>query len=438
MKALFGRMAAHPKFARLFRWVILLSVTSAAQMFIQGIGLLSGLLIIQLVSPKEYALYTLAYAMLGTIAAVADGGVSNGVLANGARTWQSKGALGSVMVTGMNLRKKFSIATFVISLPILFYLLIRHDSGWIVASLIVLALIPAFYALLSEDLLGIPARLNQDMIALQKNSIMANVARLIMLAGTLFFLPFTVIAILANGIPRIWANFRLRKIAEKYADLKAPPDPEVKKDILSMVRRTLPGTLYYCIAGQISIWLISIYGNTSSIAEIGALGRLAAILTVISSVFGALISPWFARLPNNSTDLLKAFIGICLGSAFFVVVIPALVYMFPTQSLFLLGRNYSNLTHEVFLSALGSCILMMVGFLYSCSIARGWIISPIISIPLSIAAQIIFILMLDLSTTRNVLLCAILNATWGIVMYSSYFLFRIFMLRKQEATNVNQ
>lgn len=438
MRAMIGRLSAHPKYARLFRWGMLLSVTGSAQVFIQGVGLISGLLIIRLVSPHEYALYTLAYAMLGTIASLADAGISNGVFANGARNWQSKEVLGRVLATGMDLRRKFAIATFSISLPVLFYLLIRHDAGWITATLIVLALIPAFYAMLTEDLLAIPSRLNQDIVALQRNGILANCGRFVMLAGSLFFLPFSAIAILANGLPRIWANIKLRKMAEKFADLDAAPDPEVRKDIMSMVKRTLPGTLYYCLAGQISIWLISIYGNTTSIAEIGALGRLSAVLSVLSSIFGALISPWFARLPNESRVLLKAFIGIFLGSLFFVIVIPGLVYVFPTQSLWVLGKDYSNLTQEVVLSAMAGCMMMMIGFIYSSSISRGWIIPPAISIPLSIAAQIGIILMLDLSTTRNVLLGAILNALWGIVMYSSYFLFRVLALRRQESRDALQ
>jgi hypothetical protein len=286
--------------------------------------------------------------------------------------------------------------------------------------------------MLTQDLLTIPSRLHQDVTPLQKNDLLGNAGRLVMLAGGLFFLPFTVVAVLANGIPIIWTNIQLRRLASRFVDLSAPPDPVAQKEILAVVKRTLPGTIYYCVSGQISVWLISIYGNTSSIAEIGALGRLSALLTVLMAVFSTVITPHFARLPANARLLLSTFLKIFAAVTLFVILVPALVYLFPTQVLYILGRSYAGLTTEVVLSALGGCMSMMVGFLYAISLARGWVMSPAISIPLSILVQIVLILLLDLSTTTNVLIYAILNSTWGLVMYSAYFFYKIADLHKQE------
>ena len=73
-------MRTHPRYAKAFEWGKLASMVASAQMLVQGLGLLSGVLIIQLMPAEEYALYTLTYAMLGTIVSLADGGIGGGTM----------------------------------------------------------------------------------------------------------------------------------------------------------------------------------------------------------------------------------------------------------------------------------------------------------------------------------------------------------------------
>jgi len=431
IRRVLSRAAADPRYVRILHWGRLISITGMAQMLIQGLGLLSGILIIHLVSPAEYALYTLTYTMLGAIVALADAGVSNGVLSQGAKKWEDREALGRVVRTGMELRWQLAAAVFAVSLPILFILLVRHGATWITATVIILALVPAFYATLTDDLLAVPVKIHQDIAALQRNDVLANIGRFLSLVVGLFFVPFTAVAILANGLPRIWANIQLRKRAVRFANLSAEPDPEVRQTIIALVKRTMPGTIYYCVSGQLQVWLISVFGNTASIAEVGALTRLAAFLTVLSTMFGILVMPRFARLPEEPRLLLSIFLKIYAGMLVFSAAIPLLVGVFPSEVLFILGKQYANLTDVVSLAALSGCTFTMVSLLYGLAVARGWILSPSINIGTSVLVQILLILTLDLSTTRGVLIFALSNAVWGLVMYTAYFLYKVYELHRR-------
>jgi O-antigen/teichoic acid export membrane protein len=433
MKAFVTRLRADPRYSKIFEWGVLVSITGSAQLFVQGLGVLSGFLIIHMLSTHEYALYTLAYTMLGTLVALADGGITSGVLAHGAKSWQDKQRMGEVVATGLYLRRKFSMISLAVSMPVLLVLLIRHGAAWQFAVLIVLALLPAFLAGLTEDIFEIPVRLHQDIKALQKNAIAVNVARFVLLLSTVVILPFAAVAILANGLPRIWANYRLRKIAVKFTDFSMPVDKEIQKGILTMVKRTLPGAIYYCISSQLSIWLISIYGNTEAIAQIGALGRLAAILTVIGGIFSTLIVPRFARLPERSDVLLLRFfqtIGILLVISAFSC---GLAYFFPKQVLYLLGKNYSGLDAELLLSVLGACVSMMVGIVYALSLSRTWVVPVTFNVVSCIAVQALLVFLLDFSTARGVLVYGLLNSIWVFTVFSGYLVYRIVLLRKVEA-----
>lgn len=415
----------HPQYSRVIEWSRLISVTGSAQMLVQGIALVSGIFIIRMLPTQEYALYTLANTMLATISLLADGGISTGTLASGGKVWKDPVELGKVIVTGMELRKKFAIGSLAVSLPVLFYLLYTHGATWMSAVLIVLSLIPAFYAALSDNLLEIPLKLNQDITPLQKNQVAANIARIVMLAGSLFFLPFTFIAILANGLPRIWANIKLRAMGKKFADYEQHSDPVVKTEILHMVKRTLPSAIYFCVSSQITIWLISIYGSTAAIAKIGALGRLAVVLTIFTTLFSTLVIPRFARLPASPKLLLSKFIQIILVLFAVSFFICGMVWLFPVQVLYILGKGYSDLHTEVLLITVSGCIGMVGGIAYNLSVARGWVLPPVLHISVSIIAQAVLIWCMNLSDTKNVLIFSIINVGIGLTMSCCYFFYRV-------------
>ena len=419
-------ISTNPKYAKALEWSKVLAMTGFSQMIIQALALIGGIIVIRLLPTNEYALYTLANAMLGTISILADGGISNSVLAQGGKVWQDKKALGTVLVTGIDLRRKFALVSLSISLPILIYLLLKHGASVVTACLIAASLVPAFYAALTDALYEVPVKLNQDIKSLQKNQVLANCGRFLMLAVSLFFLPFTFMAMLANGIPRIWANYKLRKITTKFADLSQSVDTEVRGNIVSMVKRTLPGSIYYCISGQISIWIISFYGNTSGIAEVGALGRLTAGLALITTVVTTVVVPRFARLKASSNILLARYIQIMLLLIFLSVAVCGIVYLFPTQVLSILGKEYLNLEVEVLLMSIIGCLYMIYGVSLNLSVARGWVLPPVLYILADISLQLALIYFLDLSTTKMVLVSALILITMNVLMSAGYFCYKIF------------
>src|SRR5450432_1716731 len=321
MKKLVLQIYSNPKYSKVFEWGRLISITGSAQILVQLFSFVCGILVIRMLPTQEYALYTLANAMLGTMILLADSGVSTGVMAQGAKVWQNDEKLGAVLVTGLDLRKKFAIGSLVIATPALLYLLRHHGASWLMSVLIIVSLIPAFFTGLSGTLLEIVFKLRQNIVPLQKIQVMNNAGRLALLCATLLIFPWTFVALLAAGIPQIWANMRLRAISGNYADWNQKPDAAVRKEILYIVKRVIPGAVYYCLSGQITIWLISIFGTSAALAQMGALGRLAMVLSLFTVLFSTLISPRFARLPDNRSLLLKRFFHIMAGIAGLTVLI---------------------------------------------------------------------------------------------------------------------
>jgi len=437
LKNILIKFKQHPKYDTIVSWGKLISITGSAQIIVQAVGFASGILIIRLLPVQEYAFYTLANTMLGMMTVLADGGITNGVMAQGGKVWQDKEKMGIILATGLDLRKKFAIGSLLVSVPILFYFLLHNDASWITSILITLALIPAFYAALSDSLLEIIPKLNQTILPLQRNQVEVGIARLLLSGLAMLVFPWAFVAVLAAGIPRIWGNFGLRKIVYNYASKDEQPDLVVKKEILDLVKSILPTSIYYCVSGQITIWLISIFGNTTSLAELGALTRLSVILSVFLTIITTLIVPRFAKLKLEKKILLQRFVQIMFVLIVILSIIVMIVYFFSAPILWILGKDYKGLNYELLLSVIGSCISLLSGIAFSLYSSRGWALSPIVLITINLIAIIVFASILDLSNLEGVLF---LNIALGLValMQTTFFsIFKILQIKNDSYETTN-
>ena len=426
----------HPKYNTILNWGKLISVTGSAQVIVQAVGFLCGILIIRLLTVQEYAFYTLANTMLGAMTILSDGGISTGVMAQGGKVWQDKENLGKVLSTGLQMRKKFGVVSLIVSLPVLLYLLMHNGASLLISLLIISAIIPAFFAALSDSLLEIPLKLNQSILPLQKNQIAVSLGRLLLVSGTIFIFPFAYLSILAGGLARIYGNFQLKKVTNLFADSSQSEDPAIKIEISKIVKRSLPGLVYYCFSGQISTWIISIFGNAASLAQIGALGRISAILNLLLVVFTTLIVPRFARIQNQPEKLLQHYSKIV---SFFIVIslcIIACTYFFSDQILWILGKNYQGLHTELVLLIIGTTITMVMSSALSLYLSRGWILHYYISISASLFPIILGCFIFDISNLKGILYLNILVAIVQMVLHVLYGYYKILKLNNNKPKTI--
>ena len=430
MKALVKTIYHHPRYTRFFEWGRLVTMAGSAQLLIHAIGFISGILVIRFLPSREYALYTLSNTMLAVLIILADGGIASGVMSQGGKVWQDRKRLGVVLATGLDLRKKFAIGSLLIATPVLVFLLRHHGADWVMCILIVAALIPAFVTALNKELLEIVHKLHQNIFPLQKIAVVSNTARLVMLSVSIVLMPFAFIAILVSGISQVWANKRIQVLSDEYAMPAQKPDQTVRKNILVLVKRHLPSAIYYCLSGQITIWLISFFGTTSSVAQIGALSRIAMLLGILSILFGTLILPRFARMIPDVNLLLSSFLRILAGLIVVNCLIVGLVWMFSTQILWILGPSYQNLELEVVLLMIGSCLNMIAEATSGLYMSRGWVIHPVILISMNVATIVCGVTLINVTTLQGVLMFNIFVSAINVFINTIYSVF--FIIKRQQ------
>lgn len=404
---------------KLGNWIRLAAVIFMSQATIQVLGLLTGLLIIHLLPVQEYAYYTIANTVLGTMALLSDSGINNGVMSQGGSVWQDRAQLGAVMASGLKLRRGFSVVSLCISVPVLYFLLMRQGAGWQASTMMLFGLVPAFLATLTDSVLEIPFKLHQEIKALQTNQLMVGAGRLLLTAALLLVVPFTFISLLSNGLPRLYGNLKLRRQMNALADLSAPASPVISQELMRIVKRIFPLTVYYAYSSQIAIWIISLSGSAMAVAQLGALGRISMIMSLFSILFATLITPRFARLQASRTGLLSRFSQTMLLLTILTVVVMLGCKIFAPQILMLLGPKYANLQAELLLSVAAACVNLVSGCVYGLYSSRGWTMQPFISIGFNLVCMLACIRLLNVSTLQGVLwfniCCALVQLLIGLI-----------------------
>jgi O-antigen/teichoic acid export membrane protein len=414
--------------SRVKEWSRLGFAIGTAQAAVQIIGFVSGILIVQLLSPEQFGLYILAYTMVGAISVLSDSGIGNGVMSEGGKVWRDPILLGSVIATGLSLRKLFGIISAVCSLPVLIWLFKRQGATLPDIILLLAALFPLISASLTQSILQVAPKLGQRVAAIQKIDIKSNFFRLVLLIPSLVLIPYAAVAIFCTGIVQYLTNSHYRKLTKELCHSEQKTNSVVQKQILYQVKRTLPSTIYFCFSGQISIWLISIFGTTQALAEVGALSRLAAGFSLFSAFTLYIIAPRFSRLQNERSLLLPRFLYVHAGYILLVITITMVAYIFPEPALMILGGNYAHVTPYIALAAAGAGLSLMSQLTNTLSAGRGWIISPWLVITCMLLVQVSSCVLLPIGTVYGVLLLGAGTSAAMFLLRFSYSLYTILRL----------
>lgn len=233
--------------------------------------------------------------MQGTMNMLCDNGVGAGISAIGGGVWQSRQRFGQLIRTALNMRRRLAVLTTAIVTPVLLVLLLRKEATITHAALIAGAVLLGLYFQISIGVLHHVPFLNLQWQRLQKINFWSSALRLLVLGAVYYTVLDAVTALLATTVTSAAIHFYLRHWVPELIDMTAPENPEYRRKLVGLVKSQAPNGIFFCFQSQITIWLISIFGSASSLADVGTLGRLTAIFSVVGSVVGNLVVPRFVR-----------------------------------------------------------------------------------------------------------------------------------------------
>lgn len=360
---------------------------------LQAINFAGGIAVVRALSVQEYAWYTIAVSMLGVGGILTDVGIGAALMSFAGRFWPDRSRINALFSAAFEIRQLYFLCFSTLIFLIGTALLVRSDSPLLLSAAIMLMVIMAVYFQLNFNLISVLPRLEQRLAFLQHIAIGGALTRLAFLS-ILLVAPTTVWAIAAALVGYCVQSFQIRR---RYKPGAEGPEGEhhssigaFKKEFVSITIKQAPGSLYYCVQGQLNILLLGYFGNAAGVAQLGALGRISALFIIAQSVFSDILMPRFSVLKSREevTRRYCLYVGIFLS---LVCLFMTFAYLFPEWILLLLGAKYESLSHELLLMLASASVSLIAGLLFSLNMSRAWVSPSWMQVVITVGLQAVYL-----------------------------------------------
>ena len=382
-------------------WGMLIGRHLVGQSVVRVINLFVGMVILWLLPVEEYALYMVASLLLVITSLGSDLGFSQAVNTIGARLCGDKQRIGSLFSSAYYYQKIMLLIADAAMVFMAAFMLFGHE--WEVSGVIITLVL-----VLLMSWVQLPLNLKRTILNIHHESdglFLAGAAeaivRLILVSACLV-LPSANVGLGINLVGVLVARIILAWKCEHLIEDNLDRDMNQCSELKAFVVPLIPIIIYYAFQNQISIFILSLLGNTASIAEVGALGRLGQIFVVLHSIFPFFLQPYFARI-NDRTVFIR---GVARLSGVLILLSTLGVlsaYLVPELWLFILGGKYSNLTDELPIAMMTALLIIAGGAIYTVVISRSFTIGQSWAVGVGLLSQIFYVLIYGVDSTYNAL-----------------------------------
>src|SRR6266581_8098614 len=210
---------ARPAIRRAFEKARIVGNFAIVQGLIQIIGFCSGILIVRTLEQREYAYFTIANTMQGTINLLADIGISVGLVSIGGRVWQDRHRFGQLINTALAVRRKLGALAIVVVTPILCLLLVKNGASFSYTAILTAVVLAGLLLQLSLGVLGVVPRLRSDIARIQAIDLTGAITRLLVLVALMYFFLNAGVAVAVAAATFLLQYAMLRKYVAGVIDL---------------------------------------------------------------------------------------------------------------------------------------------------------------------------------------------------------------------------
>jgi O-antigen/teichoic acid export membrane protein len=375
-----------------------------AQGFTMVGNLAYGLLCVRLLPSSEFAKFVVLFAVQGTLVNLMDVSISGTLVPLIGERVHDRQLIADYLVT---LRRISHWLFGIIAILTVFaFPHLVKNRGWsihLVVAMMIMVLVSCWAVRVSAAY-GAVMILLQDRSHWYGAQMAASYGTLILLiafwaVGWLNGLTAIIFNILSNIFIGTYFYFRAERLLATTGRSSKPK----QKAIFRLALPNVPYAIFYALQGQITLFLITIFGHTSGVASVGALSRLSQLFALFLQMNHLFVEPYFAKLPKKR--LAQNYFTAVSASTLVCFTIALLGWKFSGLFLWILGPQYRGLYLEVSLVITASAIACVSDLLWAIHSSRRFVywINNVVNIVLIVVIQVLFILHADLSTVRAVL-----------------------------------
>ncbi len=369
---------------------------------VQAIGAVTGLMLVRWMPKDEYAWLTICGSLLATMGLLADGGIATAITSMSGRVAGDKTALAQVADACLGVRNRLALLSLVLTLPPFYVLFVRTDLPPGMAALVVGTAALMLWPVTSSKFLPVTLRIGGLLKSTQVMELSAALLRcgltavVLMLGWRQVYPAF--LATIASICLHVWLADRGVKRAVGVATGTEAQRAEVR----GFVRALYANHIFFCVQGQIAMWIISFSSGVTEIADVGALSRLTVFFAIFGSMFHYVVLPSIAST-KCPLQVRTKFIVSMAGTLGAVLLVIAAAWVLPRPFLWILGGSYSHLSLELPLAFAAQGLGVMNSLIWTFMQVRGWVSLSWLNIPLTLGGYVLGVLVSDLTTVSGVL-----------------------------------
>jgi O-antigen/teichoic acid export membrane protein len=392
---------------RWLRWGSTLGRFATVQLVVQALNAITGLIVVRLLNKQDYALFTIASSMQTMLNLLTDCGINAGLFSIGGKVWNRHEDLGRLVQTALRLRRQMCIAAIIVVSPISLWLLLSNGASLFQAVALTAIVVGAVQFVTAAAVFGIVTKLHSSYGQIQQVDLAGALSRLVLVLTSAVVFLNAAVATLASSLSQIVQYVLVRRQALQLIHLDHRDDPRFRVQLVQMIKSQAFYFIFYALQGQLSVMLISAFGTTGQVADIGALSRLALIGAVFGAVINQVVAPAFARIQDRR-NLLRVLGQVLLLTIAFGLACIALGFVFAPKILWLFGKPYRHLSKELVWMMVSVALGLLLTVTWAINTARGWLHATWLIVPLTLVTQVVLASWLPLSSVRGIILFSIL------------------------------
>ena len=391
-------------------WMRQLAEFGLVQLLVQACTAVAGLLLVRGMTKEDYALFAIVNAMQTTGTVLSENGIGLALQSVGGRVWSDRARFSSLLATALAVRRRFTIGALAVTVPLSLWMLWRNGASVPLAIGLTLCVVAGVIPMIGTAMFVTALQLHAEYRRLQRVNLSQAVLRLGLIAGLVATRISTwnaaLVGVIGNGAQLILA----RRAGRHLVNPEAQPNAEDRREILRLSRQWMPNVIFFCVQGQITLLILTLAGNATGIAEVTALGRIAALFAILAAVFSNVIGPRFARC-QDLARLPRLYLLLVGGALFTLLPVVAMAWLLPGPFLWLLGAQYAGMENESLWVVAAVCVSQLSTVLWTLNSSKAWIrFQSRAFIPVILIAQIIAALVLDLRQFHAVLIFNLVTA----------------------------
>lgn len=368
----------------------------------QGISVLAGLFLVHTLSVEAYAQFGLAAGFQSVFSILMDFGFASTIIPMVGEQKENRVLMGRYVRSAKHLR---DLAFWIIApLTIVAFLAITHKHHWnlTVQLLLLGSVLLTLYSGGMVSYYSAPLFIFERLRDYYVPQIVSGAGRLIAYIGLAFAgglnawtaLGLSALAVTINGS---W----LGKKSRPFFEWPEKECPATDRELFHYILPAAPAMIFAAFQSQITLFLISIFGGTTDIAQVAALSRIGQLFSMLMTFNIIVVEPYIARLSRGR--LLSTYFKFLFLAASACAPVVLVAFIWPEAFLWLLGSKYEQIRNLLGWVILAGCLNYLAGLMWIMNRARKWIFwsGSILEVVLLLVLQTVYVICVGIRTTRE-------------------------------------